>query len=139
MRADAPGAVINPAIYGQFAEHLGGLDLRRHLGRRELRRFPTRAAIRNDVAGCAEGARTYRSCAGPAAASPIEYHWQDGVGPRETRPGSVNTHWGGVVEDNSFGTHEFMDFVRTDRRRRLRRAATSAAARRRRWRTGSNT
>jgi len=38
-----------------------------------------------------------------------EYHWMDGIGPREKRPRMVNTHWGGVVEDNSFGTHEFMD------------------------------
>jgi alpha-N-arabinofuranosidase len=39
-----------------------------------------------------------------------EYHWQDGIGPREERPSSVNTHWGKVVEDNQFGTHEFFDF-----------------------------
>ena len=40
-----------------------------------------------------------------------EYHWRDGIGPREQRPRKVNTHWGGVVEDNAFGTHEFMDFA----------------------------
>ena len=38
-----------------------------------------------------------------------EYHWQDGIGPYESRPGMVNTHWGGVTENNHFGTHEFMD------------------------------
>ena len=38
-----------------------------------------------------------------------EYHWKDGVGPREDRPTMINTHWGGVSEDNSFGSHEFMD------------------------------
>jgi alpha-N-arabinofuranosidase len=38
-----------------------------------------------------------------------EYHWMDGIGPRENRPKMINTHWGGVVEDNSFGTHEFLD------------------------------
>lgn len=37
-----------------------------------------------------------------------EYHWRDGIGPREQRPRMVNSHWGDVVEDNSFGTHEFM-------------------------------
>ena len=36
-----------------------------------------------------------------------EYHWRDGIGPYEDRPKTINTHWGGVVEDNSFGTHEF--------------------------------
>ena len=40
-----------------------------------------------------------------------EYNWREGIGPREQRPRKVNTHWGGVVEDNSFGTHEFMNFA----------------------------
>lgn len=38
-----------------------------------------------------------------------EYHWMDGIGPRENRPCMVNTHWGGVVENNHFGTHEFLE------------------------------
>jgi alpha-L-arabinofuranosidase len=38
-----------------------------------------------------------------------EYHWKDGIGPREKRPSMINTHWGGVVENNHFGTHEFLD------------------------------
>jgi alpha-N-arabinofuranosidase len=38
-----------------------------------------------------------------------EYHWKDGIGPRAERPKMINTHWGGVIEDNSFGTHEFFD------------------------------
>ena len=41
-----------------------------------------------------------------------EYHWRDGIGPKEKRQRMVNTHWGGVVEDNSFGTHEFMELCR---------------------------
>ena len=40
-----------------------------------------------------------------------EYHWRDGIGPRNDRPTKVNTHWGGVEEPNSFGTHEFLDFA----------------------------
>src|SRR5699024_9299210 len=51
-----------------------------------------------------------RTCAGPAAASPTTTTG-DGIGPREDRPRVVNSHWGDVVEDNSFGTHEFMDLV----------------------------
>ena len=39
-----------------------------------------------------------------------EYHWKDGIGPRDKRPSMINTYWGGVVENNHFGTHEFMDF-----------------------------
>ena len=38
-----------------------------------------------------------------------EYHWQDGIGPRDQRPTMINTHWGGVTENNHFGTHEFLD------------------------------
>lgn len=38
-----------------------------------------------------------------------EYHWMDGIGPRENRPKMVNNNWGGTVEDNSFGTHEFLN------------------------------
>lgn len=38
-----------------------------------------------------------------------EYHWMDGIGPKENRKKMVNTHWGGVTEDNSFGTHEFFE------------------------------
>lgn len=40
-----------------------------------------------------------------------EYHWKDGIGPKENRKKMVNTHWGGVVEDNSFGTHESLSFA----------------------------
>ena len=36
-----------------------------------------------------------------------EYHWMDGIGPKENRPKMVNNNWGGTIEDNSFGTHEF--------------------------------
>jgi alpha-N-arabinofuranosidase len=38
-----------------------------------------------------------------------EYHWRDGIGPREKRPAMLNSHWGAVVENNHFGTHEFFD------------------------------
>ena len=41
-----------------------------------------------------------------------EYHWMDGIGPKEKRKKMINTHWGGVVEDNSFGTHEFFELCR---------------------------
>ncbi|MDY2937766.1 MAG: alpha-L-arabinofuranosidase C-terminal domain-containing protein, partial [Fusicatenibacter sp.] len=38
-----------------------------------------------------------------------EYHWKDGIGPRNERRRTINSNWGGVLEDNRFGTHEFMD------------------------------
>jgi alpha-N-arabinofuranosidase len=38
-----------------------------------------------------------------------QYHWRDAIGPREQRKRTVNTSWGMVTEDNSFGTHEFLE------------------------------
>ena len=40
-----------------------------------------------------------------------EYHWRDGIGPEDKRKSSINANWGGAVEPNTFGTHEFMDFI----------------------------
>ena len=41
-----------------------------------------------------------------------EYHWKDGIGKKSERKKMINTHWGGVVEDNSFGTHEYFELCR---------------------------
>ena len=67
-----------------------------------------------------------------------EYHWRDGIGPRASRPVTLNTNWGGVPENNAFGTHEFLDFVELIGARPTS-TATSAPARRARWRSGCNT
>jgi hypothetical protein len=40
-----------------------------------------------------------------------EYHWRKGIGPAGQRPATLNPNWGGVIEPNAFGTHEFMDFI----------------------------
>lgn len=105
--ADQPGAEISPMIYGHFAEHLGrciydgfwvGPDSD----------IPNVRGIRTDIV---EALRAIRIpvLRWPGGCFADEYHWQDGVGPREQRPAMLNTHWGGVTEDNSFGTHEFLD------------------------------
>ena len=109
VRADTPGAVINPAIYGQFAEHLGGL-IYDGIWVGEKSAIPNTRGYRNDVLAALKelGVPVLRW---PGGCFADEYHWRDGIGPREQRPRKVNTHWGGVVEDNSFGTHEFMDFA----------------------------
>ena len=84
-------------------------DLRRHLGRREVA-IPNTRGYRNDVIAALKelGVPVLRW---PGGCFADEYNWREGIGPREQRPRKVNTHWGGVVEDNSFGTHEFMDFA----------------------------
>jgi len=109
VRADAPGAVINPAIYGQFAEHLGRL-IYEGIWVGEKSSIPNTRGYRNDVIAALKelGVPVLRW---PGGCFADEYNWREGIGPRESRPRKVNTHWGGVVEDNSFGTHEFMDFA----------------------------
>ena len=109
VRADKPGSVIAPEIYGQFAEHLGrGVYEGVWVG--ENSAVPNTRGYRNDVVAALKelGVPLVRW---PGGCYADEYHWREGIGPREQRPQRVNTNWGGVVEDNSFGTHEFMDFA----------------------------
>jgi alpha-N-arabinofuranosidase len=69
--------------------------------------IPNTGGIRNDVAAALRHIRI-PNLRWPGGCFADEYHWKDGIGPRESRPRMVNTHWGGVTEDNSFGTHEFL-------------------------------
>ncbi len=72
--------------------------------------IPNTRGIRNDVVAALRELHI-PVLRWPGGCFADEYHWKDGIGPREKRPSMINTHWGGVVEDNSFGTHEFMDLV----------------------------
>jgi alpha-N-arabinofuranosidase len=71
-------------------------------------KIPNTRGIRNDVVAALRKIRI-PNLRWPGGCFADEYHWRDGIGPREARPQMVNTHWGGVTEDNSFGTHEFLD------------------------------
>jgi alpha-N-arabinofuranosidase len=109
LRADAPGAVVNRNIYGHFAEHLGrGIYEGIWVGPGSP--IPNTRGIRNDVLAALK-ALDIPVLRWPGGCFADEYHWKDGIGPREKRPAMINTHWGGVVENNHFGTHEFMDLV----------------------------
>jgi alpha-N-arabinofuranosidase len=105
--ADLGKDTISRHIYGHFSEHLGNCIYGGYwVG--EDSPIPNTRGIRKDVV------QALRDIAVPNLRWPggcfaDEYHWMDGIGPREKRPRMVNTHWGGVVEDNSFGTHEFLD------------------------------
>jgi alpha-N-arabinofuranosidase len=70
--------------------------------------IPNTRGIRNDVVAALRAIRI-PNLRWPGGCFADEYHWRDGIGPRGERPKMVNTHWGGVTEDNSFGTHEFLD------------------------------
>ncbi len=107
LHADQPGARINRNIYGQFAEHLGhGIYGGLWVGPDSP--IPNTRGIRNDVTAALKRLNI-AVLRWPGGCFADEYHWKNGIGPRENRPKMINTHWGGVVEDNSFGTHEFMD------------------------------
>jgi alpha-N-arabinofuranosidase len=109
LRADRPGPVVNRNIYGHFAEHLGrGIYEGIWVG--PASPIPNTRGMRNDVLAALKDLNI-PVLRWPGGCFADEYHWKDGIGPREKRPSMINTHWGGVVEDNSFGTHEFMDLV----------------------------
>lgn len=101
---------INPEIQGHFSEHLGrciyeGL----YVG--EDSEIPNTNGMRNDVVEALKEMKI-PVLRWPGGCFADEYHWKDGIGPKEGRKKMINTHWGGVVEDNSFGTHEFMELAR---------------------------
>jgi len=98
---------INRNIYGHFAEHLGRC-IYEGIFVGEDSPIPNTKGMRNDVVEALK-AMKIPVLRWPGGCFADEYHWKDGVGPKENRKKMVNTHWGGVVEDNSFGTHEFME------------------------------
>jgi len=107
VRADAAKDTISRFIYGQFAEHLGhGIYGGFWVG--ENSPIPNTRGIRKDVVDALKSIRV-AAIRWPGGCFADEYHWMDGIGPRDNRPKMVNTNWGGVTEDNGFGTHEFMD------------------------------
>ena len=103
-------SVINKHIYGHFSEHLGrciydGL----YVG--EDSDIPNVNGMRSDIC---EALRKIKipNLRWPGGCFADAYHWKDGIGPKGKRKKMINTHWGGVLEDNSFGTHEFMELCR---------------------------
>lgn len=107
IHVDQPGPRINRNIYGHFAEHLGRC-IHEGLWVGEDSPIPNTRGIRNDVVEALKAIKI-PVLRWPGGCFADEYHWKDGIGPRETRPAMINTHWGGVVENNHFGTHEFLD------------------------------
>lgn len=104
-KADAPQ--ISRHIYGHFSEHLGrciydGFWVSDTLG------VPKKDRIRLDIVEALKKIKI-PNLRWPGGCFADEYHWRDGIGPRDKRPRMVNTNWGNVTEDNSFGTHEFLE------------------------------
>lgn len=108
LNTDIKKGIINKNIYGHFAEHLGRC-IYEGIWVGEDSQIPNIKGFRTDVV---EALRKIKIpvLRWPGGCFADEYHWMDGIGPKEKRPCMVNTHWGGVVENNHFGTHEFLEF-----------------------------
>lgn len=107
INVDSLGDTIAPEIYGHFAEHLGRCVYEGFwVG--EDSDIPNVRGIRTDVVEALKNL-DIPVLRWPGGCFADEYHWRDGIGPRDKRPKMVNTHWGMVTDDNSFGTHEFLD------------------------------
>lgn len=111
VTADHDGKQINRDIYGHFSEHLGRCIYGGFWVGKDSD-IPNINGYRKDVVEAFKEI-DIPNLRWPGGCFADEYHWRDGVGPLETRKRMINTHWGGVVEDNSFGTNEFMGLCET--------------------------
>ena len=101
------GVKIDRNIFGQFAEHLGhGIYEGIWVGPDST--IPNTRGIRNDVVAALKAIKV-PNVRWPGGCFADEYHWRNGIGPQ--RAVTLNPNWGGVIEPNTFGTHEFMDFL----------------------------
>ena len=107
ISADLGIQTISRHLYGHFAEHLGRC-IYGGIWVGEGSPIPNVRGIRSDIVGALRAIRI-PVLRWPGGCFADEYHWLDGIGPKEERPTMVNTHWGGVTENNHFGTHEFLD------------------------------
>ncbi|MDI1256967.1 MAG: alpha-L-arabinofuranosidase C-terminal domain-containing protein [Flavobacterium sp.] len=99
--------IISKHIYGHFSEHLGRCIYDGfYVGEKST--IPNTNGVRNDIIAALKelGIPNLRW---PGGCFADTYHWKDGIGPKSERPTMVNQWWGGVTEDNSFGTHDFLD------------------------------
>ncbi len=107
VNADLGTVKIDRNIYGHFSEHLGHC-IYGGLWVGEDSDIPNTNGVRTDVIEALKNIKI-PNLRWPGGCFADEYHWRDGIGPKEDRAKMVNTHWGGVTEDNSFGTHEFLN------------------------------
>ncbi|MBL7856614.1 MAG: alpha-N-arabinofuranosidase [Cyclobacteriaceae bacterium] len=100
--------VINKHIYGHFAEHLGRCIYDGFYVGEGNAKIPNTQGVRNDIIDALKKLKV-PNLRWPGGCFADTYHWKDGIGPKDKRPKMVNVWWGGVTEDNSFGTHDFLN------------------------------
>ncbi|HSW49675.1 MAG TPA: hypothetical protein VLH09_05835, partial [Bryobacteraceae bacterium] len=110
VSAGAEIGVINPYLHSHFAEHLGSCVYGGLWVGRDSKIANINGHRRQAVEWLKElGVPVLRW---PGGCFADDYHWRDGIGPRDTRPRRFNIHWGNAPEHNHFGTHEFIDLCR---------------------------
>lgn len=110
MDVERKKSYIAPELYGQFSEHLGRCIYEGvYVG--EDSKVPNVNGMRTDVVEALKAVKL-PVLRWPGGCFADEYHWKDGIGPKNKRKPIVNTNWGGVVESNEFGTHEFMELCK---------------------------
>ncbi|MBI1782631.1 MAG: alpha-N-arabinofuranosidase [Sphingobacteriales bacterium] len=108
LNADLGKTKINKNIYGHFAEHLGNCIYNGIYVGDTNKIIPNTAGVRNDIIEAFKKLKV-PLLRWPGGCFADTYQWKDGVGPKNKRPAIVNRWWGGVTEDNSFGTHDFLN------------------------------
>lgn len=108
LNTDLAKTKINKHIYGHFAEHLGRCIYEGIYVGEANAKIPNTAGVRNDIIAALKDLKV-PNLRWPGGCFADAYQWKDGIGPKADRPKMVNVWWGGVTEDNSFGTHDFLD------------------------------
>jgi alpha-N-arabinofuranosidase len=108
LNTDLAKTKINKHIYGHFAEHLGRCIYEGIYVGESNTKIPNTAGVRNDIIAALKDLKV-PNLRWPGGCFADAYQWKDGIGPKANRPKMVNVWWGGVTEDNSFGTHDFLD------------------------------
>lgn len=108
LSTDLAKTKINKHIYGHFAEHLGKCIYGGMYVGENNTKIPNTAGVRNDVIQALKELKV-PNLRWPGGCFADAYQWKDGIGPKAKRPSMINAWWGGVTEDNSFGTHDFLD------------------------------
>jgi alpha-N-arabinofuranosidase len=109
VHANVPGPQIHRNVFGQFAEFVGNVFSDGiYVG--EDSPVPNTKGFRKDVIDALRELKV-PLVRWPGGCYADYYHWRDGIGPKDKRPRRLNALWGGTVEDNAVGTHEFFEFL----------------------------
>lgn len=108
INASNPSVTINKNIYGHFAEHLGRCIYDGFYVGEGNTKIPNKDGLRTDIVDALKKLNI-PNLRWPGGCFADTYHWKDGIGPKKDRPSIVNTWWGGITENNSFGTHDFLN------------------------------